>query len=265
MQDKEFDDIFRSKLDGFEAEPSAHVWQNITAELDGKKHKKSTVFILSIAASIVVLITAGILFIPKKGVVKHGRPDTNQLAVNKVKPAVVKSVETTVTTNPAVNKKEQVAYAHQTVKRIIKVRHVEVTKTTTEPKEQSVPIIASQQPERQESKLVLASAEIKNTDDITKPSTDLKVTTIIPDRPETATAPDMQIKPALTATQQTAANSAKPSVKKHGIRNISDLLNLVANKADKNKDKLKRFTDADDDESVISILHIGAGRAKKDN
>ena len=66
MQDKEFDDLFRSKLDNFEMEPSAQVWQNIDAELDGKKKKGSLFTLLSIAASIIMLIATGILFMPKK-------------------------------------------------------------------------------------------------------------------------------------------------------------------------------------------------------
>ncbi len=70
MQDKEFDDLFRSKLGDFETEPSAQVWQNIDAELDRKRRKKSIFPMLGIAASIIVLITAGILFIPKKENVK---------------------------------------------------------------------------------------------------------------------------------------------------------------------------------------------------
>ena len=39
MRDKEFDQLFTAKLDEFEMEPSPAVWQNIAAELDGKKAK----------------------------------------------------------------------------------------------------------------------------------------------------------------------------------------------------------------------------------
>src|ERR1700744_3832492 len=89
MQDKKFDDLFRSKLDGFEMEPTAQVWENIGAGLDGKKRKSLTPW-LSIAASVIILITAGILFVPKKEVVKHSRHPKNNLVVNKVKPVIVK-------------------------------------------------------------------------------------------------------------------------------------------------------------------------------
>ncbi len=74
MQDKEFDDLFRSKLDGFEAGPSARVWAGIDAELSGKRRKKILAPYLSIAASIIVLVAAGILFIPEKGKVTGKHP-----------------------------------------------------------------------------------------------------------------------------------------------------------------------------------------------
>src|ERR1700743_3890466 len=87
MQDKEFDDLFRSKLDNFEMEPSAQVWQNIDAELDGKKKKASLFTLLGIAASIIMLIGAGILFIPKN---VANNSNEHKLAHNQVKPTVVK-------------------------------------------------------------------------------------------------------------------------------------------------------------------------------
>jgi hypothetical protein len=89
MQDKEFDKLFSSKLEGLEIEPSAKVWKGINGELSGNK-RKSLIPFLSIAASIIVLIAAGVLFIPKKdSVVKI--PVKKQLAVNnaeKVKPEI---------------------------------------------------------------------------------------------------------------------------------------------------------------------------------
>ena len=43
MQDKEFDELFRAKLDGFEAEPSANVWPGIADELDSNKRRKTLI------------------------------------------------------------------------------------------------------------------------------------------------------------------------------------------------------------------------------
>ena len=66
MQDKEFDELFRAKLDGLETEPSANIWPAIANELDSVKRRKGLAPWLSIAAGIVVLIGIGVFFIPKK-------------------------------------------------------------------------------------------------------------------------------------------------------------------------------------------------------
>ena len=70
MQDKEFDDLFRSKLDDFEMEPTAQVWINIDAEMDGKKRKRSVFFSLRIAASVILLLSIPFLLKggPSRGV-----------------------------------------------------------------------------------------------------------------------------------------------------------------------------------------------------
>jgi hypothetical protein len=67
------------------------------------------------------------------------------------------------------------------------------------------------------------------------------------------------------ASTPVPVEKTKPVAKKHGIRNFGDLVNLVVAKVDKRKDKLIQFTDSDDDESMISAVHIGAVKIKRDN
>ena len=61
MQDKEFDHLFKSKLDGHETEPSPMVWNNIADELHGKNEKRRMMLYVSIAASIIILVSAALL------------------------------------------------------------------------------------------------------------------------------------------------------------------------------------------------------------
>src|ERR1700761_8354326 len=77
MQDKEFDGLFRSKLDSFEATPSARVWEGITEELNGNHRSRKLMPYLSIAASIIVLAAASVIFIPKnKNNINHTHKNT---------------------------------------------------------------------------------------------------------------------------------------------------------------------------------------------
>src|SRR5947209_8023399 len=80
MQDSEFDELFRSKLDNFETEPSNNVWQNINHELNAGRRKKILTPILSIAATVLVLIAAGVLFIPQKASVVDKRLPQTKIA-----------------------------------------------------------------------------------------------------------------------------------------------------------------------------------------
>jgi len=258
MQDKEFDDLFRSKLENFETEPSAQVWQNVDAELDGKK-KKSIFPMLGIAASVLILLTAGILFIAKKGAVKHNRSDSNSVAVKKIKPETVKPDNITPVTE---KKQEQVAEVQITVKRTLKTNQPEIKTNPVEPKEQTNRVVAKAGIVKPDEQPVLAVAGTKKTDDVIKPmAIELEPASATVKLTNDNSAINMQSQPVLASTLTPAAKT----VKKCGIRNFGDIVNLVVAKVDKRKDKLIQFSDTDDDESAISEVHRGVLKIKNDN
>jgi hypothetical protein len=100
MQDKELDELFSSKLDDLEMQPSARVWENISAGLADKKRKKRLVPFLSIAASITVLVASYVLFIPQK---QSGgiHPDKNNVAATKTSSKNASSNILKADTNPS--------------------------------------------------------------------------------------------------------------------------------------------------------------------
>ncbi len=265
MQDKEFDDLFRSKLDNFEMEPSAQVWQNIDAELDGKKKKGSLFTLFGIAASIIMLIGAGILFIPKK---VANNSNEHKLAHNRVKPAVVKP-ENNTPVNVQPIKTEQVADAKVPVKPIESVNHPKKIEAPVAPAKEDNQLIAKIEPVKPEpvkpdEQPILAAVpdqknEVKNTG--TQPA-EISVTT---KQPEEIKAPAVQTQQPILASQPAAVKENKPVVKRRGIHNIGDLVNLVVAKVDKRHDKLVVFTNTDDDESTITAFHLGALKIKRDN
>ena len=77
IQDREFDELLRSKLDGFEAQPSAKVWPGISDGLDSATRRKTILPWLTIAASIAVLIGMGVLFMLKKTNIHSPNPVKN--------------------------------------------------------------------------------------------------------------------------------------------------------------------------------------------
>lgn len=256
MQDREFDDVFRNKLDSFETEPSAKVWMGIDATLDEKGRKKAIVPWLSIAASVIVLLSAGILFIPKKIIPEHANK------IVKVRPAqnIARPKQETGIKTPA--PQTEIAVAPVKVKPVIHTKKIE---KVIAPVEKPTELIAKTEAAKTNEQPVLAVVSQKtqvNQPVVPGPETQL----VTKQQANDNNMPDQQTKPTLIAQQQTPVN--KPAVtaspKKHGIRNFGDLVNLVVAKVDKRKDKALEFSGDDDDESVIAEVNRGIQKIKKD-
>jgi hypothetical protein len=262
MQDKEFDDLFRSKLDDFEMEPSEQVWQNIGTELDGKKKVRSILPWLSIAASVIILVAAGILFIPKKAKEDPKDKHKNNLVHTIVKPSVVEPENNApVSVQPA--KEQQVAVVQVPATQVTRVHHTKKAEIPATQNIQDNQAIAKATPAKIDEQPVLAAvsqkaSDITEPDAITEPPVTVK-------HVEITEPPLTQSQPVLASAQTPEAKTTKPTVKKRGIRNFGDLVNLVVARVDKRKDKVIEFTDTDDDESMITGVHIGSVRIKKDN
>jgi hypothetical protein len=255
MQDKEFDDVFRSKLDGFEAEPSGRVWTGIDGGLDAARRRKILMPILRIAASIILVMGLGILFFVnrdkvsrvkggKNGLVKARAPQVKQPET--VAPVKQPEVIKTVVQQPAVNSIARV---------VTQKKRQQPAKSTEKDIIIDVPEVV-QKVEPQQTMAVVAPT--KNSD-ITQP--------VVPG-PETAlttktidAAP--KITPQLTA-QVPSIDAAAKSTKRRGIHNFGDLVNIVVAKVDKRKDKAIQFSDSDDDESTITSVNIGPVKINKD-
>jgi len=258
MQDKEFDDLFHSKLDGFEMEPSAQVWENIDAELNGKR-KKSIFPFLSIAASVILLIAAAVLFIPKREIVKPSRSGKVDLAHTQAAPVVVKPHAEASVVAPVTKKAQtentteinRVAVVHQPIK-----KETLPVKTSEQPKQ----IVEDQKPVKANEPEMIAAVDPPKPTIIAQavvpgPETQLTIKT---NAVETVTT-----KPVLASTEVPAVQQTK-TVKRRGIHSFGDLVNIVVAKVDKRKDKVIEFTDTDDDESTITAVNMGPIKIKKD-
>jgi hypothetical protein len=260
MQDKELDDLFRSKLGDFEAQPSAEVWQNIDAEISGKK-KKRIFPMLSIAASVLILLTAGILLIPKKGVIKHNKAVAN--LVVKANPSTVKPESSTNPVNSAEKQQEQLAVVETPVKQAAKANQPKTKTNAVELREQVNPserkVIA-----KPEDRPFMASAgtPMHNESIKQEPIELTEAISATVKKTEDNSAVNLPAQPVLASGLPA---KIKPAAKKHGIRNFGDIVNLVVARVDKRKVKLIEFKDSDDDESVISAVHLGALKIKRDN
>jgi hypothetical protein len=257
MQDKEFDQLFSAKLDNFEAEPTSQVWDGIVEGLDGKRRYKMLVPYLSIAASIIVLAAAGILFIPQKAAV-NTKPLVKSGIVKTAQPAIVTGADSLNT--PPQNTVQQPAVTNS----MVGVKHSSPVDNIVN--NHSAPIaVEPQSPVKPTEQLVLATAQQKQ--DVINPVLPDNSTPLIT-KPVVDNAPVFITKSALTASIQPANNqqddaaSLKPKRKAHGI---GGLLNAVIATVDKRKEKLIEFTDSDDDETNVMSINLGALKSKRES
>jgi hypothetical protein len=257
MQDKELDRLFQQKLDDLEIQPSAGVWQGISSELNADRRKGILLPLLSAAAGVILLITAGILFIPKQPV-KHNDPSITIVKTHQpVKPPVPVKIEPVVPPAPAQNK----VPVNPVIAPVNNIAHVNKTKTNLTPSVQQPVVIAQPPAAVHADEPLLANA----------PAVDYHV--VKTDAPDTATriSPKSAIinsekgLPVLIAQTpvQAAPTTARP-VKKHRIRSLGDVFNVVIAAVDKRKDKVIEFSNTDEDDATITGLNLGFIKVKKE-
>lgn len=254
MQDKEFDALFRSKLETFEAEPTSQVWDNIVEGLDGKRRNWALVPFLSIAASVIVLIAAGILFIPQKAAVTVKPPHKNTVA--KATPASAVPVLKHDSSAPA---RKNVQRSADAVYHIAKVRAIKITKTIAASK--NTPADELREPVAEQPVL----AAVPRAREVIVPvvpdnETQLNIKQPLDETPAFITTPVLAAS-TLPALNKQSSPAAKP---KHKIHTLGGLLNVMIAKVDKRKDKIIEFTDTDDDESNITAVNLGIIKFKKE-
>jgi len=255
-QDNEFDNLFRSKLDGFETEPSVNVWQNIDAGLHAGNRRGLLVPLLSAAASIIVLVTAGVLLIPhqvkdrndhhgKSNIAKSDVPVKTVAVVQTKRPMEIAGKNTSITTNPV---------KHVTAMQQAKKQLITQQPATTGTMANQRATAKQQAPE------VIAAVPQKH-DEIVQPQPADTMALAV----NTANTPDVKPVQAVVPDKQVIAKAAPQISKRHRIHSLGDMLNTVIAAVDKRKDKLIEFTDTDDDESVITGVNLGIVAVKKQN
>ena len=259
MQDDEFDELFRSKLNDFEAEPSTRVWTGIVAGLDKEKFKKIGVPFLGIAASILILITAGVLFIPQKSEVNSSHPAKD----NDVKSSLSLATGpiTKQVSEPGISKVKpgnklkgtRLAANNGTLEATEAIKQNQANKQNDSTDVKSTPVDPA------------AFATLSNKqNDVIRPAVPDESTQIAIQLPEQVTS-SFIVKPVQMITSLPGIKiedaSAKP---KHKVRNLGDLINVVVAAVDTRKDKIIEFTDADDDGPTITSVNLGLIKIKKD-
>ena len=257
MQDKEFDSLIRSKLENFEAAPTSQVWDGIVEGLHGKRRYAVLLPWLSIAAGVLVLVAAGILFIPQKTAIK---PLVNhEIAKTPVAPQAIKPSQA-ILQQPGITQIPAAALVPVNRMAQVKPAKINTESAVTSTASETAPAnVNAAQPHEQQ---IIAAVQPK---EVISPEAPVLQTQIAPqtvDMPVAAT-----IKPVIAAAMPNIVDkqsiaAARPKHKAHGI---GGFLNTVIAAVDKRKDKIIEFTESDDDDgSNVTAVNLGILKFKKD-
>jgi len=257
MQDKEFDEVFRSKLEDFESEPAGHVWPAIEQGLNSSNKRKTLLPWLSAAASVVIMATAaGVLVFTRHGAVAH----------IPVKPVMSQTPGSTNTGLVAANP----VHSQGSGTRPNDSRRQDRSGYQTIPGR----IIAKNAPANNIDTMPARSGVYKQGDaGLTGNIAHQQITTskaVVPDKDVQLTASSVTDL-ALKATPDHIASPVTAMIKtdtakvkqRHKIHSFGDLVNLVVDKVDKSKDKLIVFSKDDEDDAHITNVNLGAVKTKK--
>ncbi|MGI4022803.1 MAG: hypothetical protein ACRYFA_14965 [Janthinobacterium lividum] len=260
ISDKELDELFQSKLNDLEVEPNEMVWNNLTDQISHNKNKKkSIVSVLKIAASIIVMISVGLLLLQKNNtLVKKTVPNRITKAKLEQQKSVVEQTENIKSDEPMLllsDKNKEVKTARQSKSSSKKRVIILAPNVTSELKLTDEMLVANIQPEKKNNTIAASL-----------------ITSRIVVVPDTSTrfsikAGDEETVAAIVKPQNLPAKNSTPAVvtKRKGIRSIGDVVNLVMAKVDKRQDKLIEFTDSDDgDESNVTGINLGIISIKKE-
>ena len=254
MQDNELDELFRSKLGGLEMQPSAHIWDNITASL-GEEKKRSWTPVLSIAATLLVMLSVGAWFLLDKPV----KVEQAQVANRINKTHAVKQTQPVDQSETAVqNEIKPGAIVAQPSNNIAAVKHQSAVKKGAANISKAPEFVKENvaAPDHNEPVQALAAVPANTVANPVVPEMTLSAKTI-----DVEASAIKSINPVVPL----AVTAQQPEKKKRrGIHSLGGIINAVVAAVDKREDKFIEFTETDEDQANITGLNLGLIKIKKD-
>lgn len=245
MSDKELDQLFQSRFETFESEPSASLWSSIENRLEPKIHKKPIMPVFWMAAaSVVVVLAAGLWFLkPEPKVFLQGQ---GQMAAAKPEPVEVSPVE-----EP---KMEDIAVAQTPVKPSTFKKQQPVPKAETVAAVTQVNELPGAEAGNQVMMASVEVPEVKETPVTTGRSS-------VPEDTHPHSRRGEVHQTVLAMLPPDEAVEDQPVQERRRIRSVGDIVNFVVAKVDQREDKLIEISE-DDEGTKISGINLGLFKIK---
>lgn len=243
IPDNEFDRLFKDRLMDAEVQAPVDLWDRIAPQIAPKK-KRNTGLYWSAAATVLIAVSAGLLFKPQEKIALHAPTVLTAAKRSSAQPLSVDS---------QAEHKATAVYADVPAASVDRVNHRSLSENSIE-----IPVAtlveieknsSAVQPNDEENHHHIIAAVQEPVLAITQPAqTSIKEPIII--QPEV----DVEEPIATTALVETAEHGQESRPR---IRNAGDLVNFVVDKLDKREQKFLEFRTDEDESSSLVAINIG--------
>jgi len=248
ISDKELDKLFQQRFEEAQFPPSEDLWSKIAEKMDQKKTVKTFPAFWMAAASVIVVISAGLWFYRPVEVIRL-QGNQNQLAKNSVSDIGVVAESQVLESIEDVNgfypKVDRVAYRITLRSKEIEPVIGDVSRTKLEQSNERVAL--NDTPQRNIQEISQSQKEVKVPPGYAGDQSKLDVT-----------QQDMIARTEITE-DNIVAEQERGSPKK--IRSIGSLVNFVISKVDHREDKIIEFKDGEEG-SKVSGINLGVVKLK---
>lgn len=239
IPDNEFDRLFKDRLMDAEVQPTADLWDRIAPQIAPKK-KRSLSLYWSAAATVLVALSAGLLFKPQEKIALHAPVVQSELKVQGNE-GDVPFTSAPVQTDSAQPSQDVEVGAYEPTAQEAEIDYV----PNTQEAEKSLVAV---QPIDEDSHHNITAAEEP------APVTPTKVETAISGTALANNTSPAIVEPEVTAITETAEVEQQSRPR---IRNAGDLVNFVVDKLDKREQKFVEFRTDDDEGTSLVAINIG--------
>lgn len=245
IPDNEFDRLFKDRLMDAEVQPANDLWERIAPQLTTKK-KRYTSLYWSAAATVLIALSAGLLFKPQEKIALHA-------------PQVAVQTEAPVAANPRAIANDndapietQIAAPEDQSGSTDQINHAFIEEKDINESNGSIgeeKSLVAMQPVQEDLHHTIKAVEEPAAAITTEVETAITETALANNSKSVDTEPEMSAAINETAEQE---QQSRPR-----IRNAGDLVNFVVDKLDKREQKFVEFRTDDDEGTSLVAINIG--------
>ena len=245
IPDNEFDRLFKDRLMDAEVQPGADLWNRIAPQITTKKKRNMSVY-WSAAATVLIAVSAGLLFKPQEKIALHAPIVSVPVEVS------APAGNPVVSADHSANAENQITAPDDQSGSTEQINHALIGEKDSDASNNSIEheksLVAMQPVEEDRHHTIIADE---------KPETTI-ATMVEPAISENALANSS--KPANTEPELTMALNEPAELEQQSrprIRNAGDLVNFVVDKLDKREQKFVEFRTDDDEGTSLVAINIG--------